>query len=48
MCNIHILFALQKAVNNYVYNAHMNKDLFDTHNALLDIIGFMSLSLIHI
>ena len=42
MCMMHILFGPQKAVNNYVYNAHMNKDLFDTHNALLDIIGFMS------
>ena len=42
MCMMHILFRPEKAVNNYVYNAHMNKDLLDTHNALLDIIGFMS------
>jgi hypothetical protein len=25
-----------------VYNAHMNKDIRDLHDALLDIIGFMS------
>jgi DNA-binding MarR family transcriptional regulator len=42
MCILHILFRPEKAVNNYVYNAHMNKDIRDTHDALLDIIGFMN------
>ena len=42
MCILHILFRLKKGVKNYVYNAHMNKDIREMHDALLDIIGFMS------
>ena len=42
MCIMHILFRPQKRVKNYVYNAHMNKDIREMHDALLDIIGFMS------
>ena len=42
MCILHILFRLENRVKNYVYNAHMNKDIRDMHDALLDIIGFMS------
>lgn len=39
---MHIIFRRSDRVNNYVYNAHMNKDIRDMHDALLDIIGFMS------
>ena len=42
MCILHILFRAEKGVNNYVYNAHMRKDIRDIHDALLDIIGCMS------
>lgn len=42
MCILHILFRVENHVNNYVYNAHMNKDIRDLHDALLDIVGFMS------
>lgn len=42
MCILHILFRSKNRVKNYVYNAHMNKDIRDLHDALLDIIGFMS------
>ena len=42
MCILHILNRPKNAVKNYVYNAHMNKDIREMHDALLDIIGFMS------
>jgi len=42
MCILHILFRTQRRVKNYVYNAHMTKDIREIHDALLDIIACMS------
>jgi len=42
MCILHILFRAKRPVKNYVYNAHMKKDIREIHDSLLDIIGCMS------